>query len=508
MSTTQQLTAPDGTPLNVHGELSDLTDEELTELGENGVLERTEDGTLDLRWAFWEPQREAFHATVSGDYDIVGFVGGYRSGKSVTGARALWEIALNPAFGQTRNICMGVSYAEAKKTTYPVLFEELPGASHEEVDPFLYNGDPENSPVVSNFNKQDGIITLETGDVVILASADKPDRYKGGKFSSAWLDEFAHYKSDRQHGIRKTVTERFDFGEPATMLVTTTGNGFNPAYDILHRQVDDDDNPLGSNVYTVTASSLNNPFLTTDDRNRLLRTHGSTSQSEQALHGSFTAAKGLVYDAFRRQSHTVTLRETEHNRYTSVDDDGNPTDRLTVSSDWRMYGYDAGWDDPRVLLEIGKTDYGQLIVLNEFYKSEKHVSDCIRWLADYEKPHGVIYCEHEPGDISKFRNPSQTSLTDPPSGYRAGKAKKDVDAGIDEVRYRLREDHDGRPGLLVASRCENLISEFLSYTEDDVGGSDVDDHALDALRYAVYTHSLRGSSSGSSSGSGTYVSKR
>jgi len=62
--------------------------------------------------------------------------------------------------------------------------------------------------------------------------------------------------------------------------------------------------------------------------------------------------------------------------------------------------------------------------------------------------------------------------------------------------------------LLVAERCENLIGEFLSYTEDDVGGSDVDDHALDSLRYAIYTESVKGASGGSGESSGTVVEKR
>jgi hypothetical protein len=91
------------------------------------------------------------------------------------------------------------------------------------------------------------------------------------------------------------------------------------------------------------------------------------------------------------------------------------------------------------------------------------------------------------------------------AGWKAGQADKDVDAGIDEVRYRLREDHEGKPGLLVASRCENTIMEFLGYTEEDVGKSDVDDHSLDALRYAIYTESRR--SSGGSSGASSYVDK-
>lgn len=474
------LKAPDGTPLYVPGGVADdLSDDEVETLRNEGAVIREVDGTIDITWAFWQPQRLARHYVYSGDYDIVGFVAGYRSGKSVTGARTVIDVALRSQFAPARVLAMGKSYAEAKKTTYAVLFEELPG---ENLDPFLGSGDPENSPVVADWSKQDGVLTLINGSVIILASADKPNRYDGGKFSFVWCDEAAYYKD--LDGIRKTLGERFDYKPegPQCQLWTTTGNGLNDAYKILEMGVDSHDNQIGDRVTYLTASTENNPFLTPDDRARIRRVHGGSGRVKQALHGAFEAAEGRVYDTFRRQSHVVDAA--------SVD----------LADGWRMYGYDAGWSDPRVLLEIGKNQLGQYVVLDEFYESETHVEDIIGgekhddyWLED--RPKGVVYCEHEPGDIQKMRK----------RGWRAGKADKSIDAGIDEVRYRLREDHDGRPGLLVASRCEKLIAEFQGYTEEDVGGSDVDDHALDALRYAIYTHSRR--SSDESDGSSTYVSK-
>lgn len=479
----QTFTTPDGTPIYVPGDV-DVAEDEVDDLRKEGAIVRDEDGAIDIIWAYWRPQREAIQAVYSGDYDVVGFVAGYRSGKSVTGARTTWEVALNPAFAPARCIAMGVSYQEAKKTTYPVLFEELPGGSKEELDPFLYDGNPENSPLVKRFNKQDGTIVLYNDSVVILASADKPDRYKGGKFSYAWLDEVAHYKEDRIHGIRKTIGERFDLGPPAVQLWTTTGNGMNPAYDVLERGVDESGNDLGARVFTVKGSSENNPFLTPDDRARLRRTHGGSKVAAQALHGAFEAPEGQVYSNFRAQSHVVELTGDD-----TVDVDAS------IDGEWRMYGYDAGWRDPRVVLEIGRTDHGQYIVVDEFYRSETQVEDAVAWLDG--KPTGVMYCEHSPADIAKFRK----------AGFRAGEAKKDIDDGIDRVRHRLRPDVDGRVGLLVAARCENLIEEFQSYTEEDVGKDGAKDHALDALRYAIYTHSLRGSPSGDSSNR-SYSQKR
>jgi len=499
---TTTIQAPDGTPLYVPGGVDDLTEDDVESLQDNGRLVNfDDDGRLDITWAFWEPQREAIQAVYSGDLDIVGFVAGYRSGKSVTGARVVWQTALDPRFAPTRSLAMGTTYAEAKKTTYPVLFEELPGAPHEDLDPFLYDGDPENSPIVTKFSKQDGTITLFNDSVVVLASADKPDRYKGGKFSLAWCDEYAHYKNSRIHGIRKTITERLDFGEPAVMVVTTTGNGHNPAQQILEANEDENGNPLGSRIKTVTASSLNNPFLSRDDRDRLRRTHGASKVSRQALHGAFEAAEGQVYP-FSKQAHTVELASTDDG-YEAVG--GRP---VSVSSDWRMYGVDWGWDNPDVCLEIARTDYGQYIAVDEYYESESHVADMLRWLRDNDKPKGRMYCDHDPAAIRKLRQPSLANV-DGISGRQAGEAVKDIDDGIKEVRHRFKDDSKDRYGLLVAQRCENLISELLSYTEDDVGASDADDHCADALRYSVMTEAVKGNAGGGgSSSSGTVVEKR
>jgi len=469
-----RLTAPDGTPIFVPG-TTDLSDDDVERLRRDGAVVDVGDGSIDITWSFWKPQREAREAVYSDEFDLIGFVAGYRSGKSVTGARTAIETCLNPSYSPARVLCMGKTYAEAKKTTYPVLFEELPG---DNLDPFLGDGDPTNSPIVRSFSKQDGVITLINGSVLILASADKPNRYDGGKFSFAWLDEAAYY--DDLNAIRKTVGERLDYkpAGPQNILITTTGNGFNDAWYLLEQEVDPpEETPLGIRTELITASTSQNPFLTGSDRDRLRRVHGGSGRESQALHGSFEATEGRVYSDFRRHSHVV-----------DVEDDGSiPEYDTAINGNWRMYGYDHGWEDERVLLEVAKTHAGQFVVIDEFYRSQTHIEDAIEWLKG--KPKGRIHAEHEPAHIQKFRR----------SGYKAGKAKKDVDAGIEDVRYRLRQNDEGRPGLLVASRCENTIKELLGYTDDDVGASNVKDHSCDSLRYCIHTHLTQSTSGGGTS---------
>jgi hypothetical protein len=320
---------------------------------------------------------------------------------------------------------------------------------------------------VADYNRQQHRLTLVNDSVITLGSADKYSRYAGAEFGAVWMDEPSHY-GEVLHNLTGMITTRLrGVDGPKTQLWTLTGEGFNSAWEILEKRQDGDGDPIGLDIEVVTASVLNNPYLTEGDKERFRRKYEGTSKEEQALHGGFAAATGLVYSSFSREQHVI--------------DHTDAVDAVDGTDEWRMYGYDAGWNDPRVLLEIGKTPYNQLVVLDEFHASESHVEDAVEWLQQNRKSKGPIYAEHEPADIEKFRQ----------AGYGAKEAEKSIDAGISEVRQRLEIDDDGRPGLLVSDNCEHLIREFLGYKEEHVGKSGADDHALDALRYAVTTEKMR-----------------
>lgn len=412
-----------------------------------------------IAYDFWEAQRECLDLLDDGEHDIVGFLGGYRSGKSVTGARWLLTEALrNPG---TRFLAMGTTYSEAVSTTYRVLFEQLPGERTHMITS-SFNG-PEHSPLVSDYNRQEHRLTLVNDSVIVLGSADKWSRYAGEEFGAAWLDEPSHY-GDVLHDLLEMVSTRLtaDSGSKC-QFHTLTGNGYNAAFQILEKQEDIDGGALGHTVELVRASVLDNPYIASEDKERLERQFESGGREQQALHGGFSAAQGLVYSNFKRNTHVI---EHDHaiDLVEDVDDD---------EQEFRLYGYDSGWDDPRVVLEVGKTAYGQLVVLDEFYRSSATVERARDWLL--ERPRGVAFCEHVPEHIHKFRK----------ADIPATEANKSLDAGIDEVRARLDEDEEGRVGLLVSERCEHLIKEFHGYKTEHVGTSSADDHCLDSLRYLI-----------------------
>lgn len=397
-------------------------------------------------------------------WDIVGALGGYRSGKTTVGAR--WVLSQASALAGTRWLVMGQDFAKAKKTTFKVLYQNLPG-ENTHILTSRYNG-VESSPLVEDFNRQDMILTLPNDAQIVLGSADDPGRHAGDEFHGAWLDEPSLYGHDL-HQIRRMVGSRLSAGPPAVQLWTFTGNGYNATYDIMRRRVDEEDEPLGANIKEIRLSNQQNPFITPASKRKLRRQYEGTHLEEQGLFGGYAAARGLVYQGFRRPDHVIPAREA----WSIIDE----TNR------WRLYGYDAGWKDPRVVLELGRTPYGQLVVVAEYYREESHVKHAVKWLSGslpeaVESPEGVMWCEHEPADIHKFRQ----------AGYRAFNADKSLDLGIPAVRRRLGTDSRGKVGLLVSDACDNLIREFQNYKEEMVGKSSAEDHALDSLRYAVVGH--------------------
>ncbi|WP_080503566.1 hypothetical protein [Halococcus thailandensis] len=486
-----------------------------------------------IAYDFWQAQDDCLDHLASDEEDIVAFLGGYRSGKTVTGAR--WVLTGALALAGSRWLAMGQDYTKATGTTYRTLFESLPG-ERTHVVTSSFNG-PEESPIVEDYNRQEHRLTLFNDSVIVLGSADKWSRYAGDEYSGIWLDEPSHYGSEL-HDLMEMMGTRLtaDTG-PKVMFWTLTGNGYNASWEVLEKREDSDGNPLGTRIVVERASVLENPYIAEEDKERLRRQFEGGGREEQALHGGFAAATGLVYSNFSRDMHVIPHAEAR--------------EHVDETDEWRAYGYDAGWNDPRVLVEVGKTPYDQLVVLDEFVESGAHVEDAIRWLEENDKPRGTIFAEHEPADIEKFKR----------ADWPAVKADKSLDAGISEVRKRLEADGNmelpegdssgafivsnngptagsfGTPanrggrsgggwggtstgtwgtgrrttedvsdseeesgetekrprvGLLISDQCENLIREFLGYKEEQVGKSSAVDHALDSLRYCVATAGNRG----------------
>ncbi len=203
----------------------------------------------------------------------------------------------------------------------------------------------------------------------------------------------------------------------------------------------------------------------------------------------FDASEGLVYDLFSEDFHVRPIPQDVY--WTDV-----------------LIGCDHGYEDPGVLLLIGILGHGQdaiAWVMDEIY--EQHKTEdwwCAKlrvWM--HEFPNAYFYGDSsEPGTIEAYRVKAGVR---PRGRLDSNKVDKNVADGISSVAHRLMRFacRNGAEAarLYIAPRCQNTIREMgmykrrpesgknsddvVIYTDDIV---DKDNHAMDALRYAIFNY--------------------
>jgi hypothetical protein len=196
-----------------------------------------------------------------------------------------------------------------------------------------------------------------------------------------------------------------------------------------------------------------------------------------------TVRKGRIYSAFDRAAHVLDHEEI---RRRFRDDSGRWLfRRIVVGVDW-------GYSDPSAWIVVGQTGTGDLYVLDELYERQVLVDER-GWLgrakglrAEY-KPERFVADPSESGYIAALRG----ALQGRPVVEQADNA---ISEGIRRVQIKLQPVPSAagkRPSLFVSDRCANLIRELetYSYRIGPDGPTDTpqdgNDHAADALRYAV-----------------------
>jgi len=148
---------------------------------------------------------------------------------------------------------------------------------------------------------------------------------------------------------------------------------------------------------------------------------------------------------------------------------------LPESFDEIIYGLDFGFNNPTALVEIGIKD-NEPYILREIYRSQMTNADLISVLKDWQVK-GMIYADSsEPARIEEIAR----------AGFYIRPAEKSVKDGIDFIK---------RKRIRVAPVCSNFVKEIQGYKwKEDTKGNILDepvkfmDHAMDAMRYAIYSH--------------------
>lgn len=232
----------------------------------------------------------------------------------------------------------------------------------------------------------------------------------------------------------------------------------------------------GASVYLSKAAD--NPYNPESYHEVLSKLKGILH--ERLVLGLWKQAEGAVYDEFNTSVHVV--------------------DRFEVPSSWRRFRVvDFGYTNPLVCQWWGVDNDGRMYLYRELYETKMLVEDAaaqIRQLSEGEKIETTV-CDHDAEDRATLER----------HGVPTVAALKDIGTGIQAVKQRLAKRDDGKPGLFLVAgslvdedgtlkdskKPTSTEAEFPGYVWPKASDGKpikevpvkVDDHGMDALRYAV-----------------------
>lgn len=230
------------------------------------------------------------------------------------------------------------------------------------------------------------------------------------------------------------------------------------------------------NYYSLHFLLEDNPFVDEDYKNRVKNSLSGVFYKRNYL-GQWCLAEGAVFDFFDKSIHVVKRPPTAAEYYIAGIDYGSRNAFACV-----LIGVNTGkytqtgvqmWVEDEYYWDPEKT--GRQKVNSEFADD----------LYDFLEPYGVKQLYIDPSAEAFQLELKRRSM-------HPVHANNDVFNGIQTMCSDLR---NGR--ILVLSKCTNLIREIESYVWDEKKakrGEDEpvkkNDHAVDALRYALHTHKV------------------
>jgi len=312
------------------------------------------------------------------------------------------------------------------------------------------------------------------GSRVLLDSAENDrniERLRGTNLAWVWIDE-PNLIPEKAWDI---LTGRLRAGNYRNMFVTGTPKGRNWVWRKFHPDSDDQLPNVSNTLGVPSYANFHNPL---EYRRDILADYEGAFYDQEVL-GQFVKFEGLVYRWFDRQQ----LVDNYH------DDHG---DFIYDDVDEWVYGVDCGHNNPAAIVALARRGdrWYATETLYERRLTDTDLAERAVNMVD-RNGEGRFYCDpSDPGAITELER----------AGLAAQGAANDITPGI-KIVTRIGMDDN----LRVDESCQPLITEFNQYQYPEGDGTkdkpvDESNHALDALRYALFTHE-RGDGSGTWRGS-------
>lgn len=303
-----------------------------------------------------------------------------------------------------------------------------------------------------------GITCLETGSCVLFAGLDDREKLKSfSGITGAWIEE----ATELDENDLTEIVARIRGITPFYKQIMITFNPTNVEHWIYRRFFGEFAAHYESQSKIIHTNYKNNAFIDSDYVHRL-NAYSITDPNYYRVYclGEWGTTEEIIYKPFN-----VTNWES-----------------LQFTETW--YGLDFGWNAPSACVKVGVYE-GKIYVSEVFYGSKMDNRAILKALhdANLQADH-PIYCDSaDPKAIHDIRNGIAGM-----DGLYARPADKHVSEGI----RTIQQYHSA---INIKSDATNLLRESMIYqwrrgTRGELLDEPVkaNDHALDALRYAIHSH--------------------
>lgn len=321
------------------------------------------------------------------------------------------------------------------------------------------------APAIVNVNESRLEVQLRSQkggtSTITLRGWESVETARGIALHFVVLDEVASMKNfwpNWQEIVRPTLTDFSGEG-----LFISTPKGFNHFYDLCQLEHDPE---RGRSFKTFHFTSYENPHIPKEELDEA-RAELPDNKFAQEYLADFRKTEGLVYKEFNRSLHIV--------------------DKVPQESKAVIGGIDFGFTNPYASVVI-KVDYdNNYWVISEKYLTGKTNTDIIDITKQETKDYSVSYWYPDNAEPDRILEMKRAGL----NCKEISKGRGSILSGIDLIRELLKSNR-----IKIHSSCSSLIVELETYRYADkrINQNEPEepikenDHALDALRYAIVTY--------------------
>lgn len=435
---------------------------------------KAENGTLVISDEYPPPfhrptdkQQEFWDACWHPDAEEILFDGAIRSGKTQAACKLIASWAWKYGGPNWKFVVMRKTYRELEDSTKAAFLRG---------DGKMPPGCP--PALVASYRAKDEMVVLRNGAEILFRSAENPsdteDKLRNVTLAGFFIDQVEELGGDAYFQMYETLISRMSDprGPRKAILVANPGPEDHWVY---KRFVDPrlrDQYPWTRRVHVKldeNAHNLPESYIRSMSR----RESTNNMWYRRFILGEWGAFGGKRFQVWDPAKHVV--------------------EPFAIPSDWEIVcGIDYGWANPTAAIYVAIDYENRWWVVAEHYERELPISAHVKSMREIEKNLGLNVGSYwlDPSTWARRSEYESPGMEFADYGLFAGRAQNDRLGGWNRIDEMLGDTmEDGFPRLRIFNTCENLIRELPSAQIKD-GTDDIDkdkgnDHALDALRYAI-----------------------